>query len=212
MLHIVAWRTLWEHIWYNSTKVLRSLFHHASHRINLLFCLLFWPAHKYINPHIIHANALRHFFMGCGGFKAYAQILWYFFNQEVESNSPPLHYKLDLVTHFYLIEVSKNDAARPLRMSKGDVASAWLWLSIETYPFGTVIHPVIKLATLKPPCWREQMEKTHRDRVMSVEPQCFRFPGIEVLDHFNMGMRKLLRWLRPQTPSDYNYSRNLLKY
>lgn len=85
-------------------------------------------------------------------------------------------------------------------------------VTIETCPFGTVSHPIIKLATLKPPCWRDQMEKTHRDRDMPVEPQYFLFPGIQVLDHSNMGTRKLLRWLQPQTPSDYNYNRNVLKY
>lgn len=57
---------------------------------------------------------------------------------------------------------------------KADTASAWLWLANEPCPFRALGHPVIRLTTVKPPCWRDQMEKTQRWEV-PVELQHFPF-------------------------------------
>lgn len=49
----------------------------------------------------IQASPPQHgyFFTGCGGVKAYAHSFWYFYSQEVDSNSPPFDYGLALVTY-----------------------------------------------------------------------------------------------------------------
>ena len=65
-----------------------------------------------------HAHKCTQIFIH-GGFKTYAEILWYFFNQEVESNSSPREYGLALVTPLQSMECGRSEAV-------------WLWMRNHT--------------------------------------------------------------------------------
>lgn len=123
---MAGWRTLWECIGYNSTEA-----HEHSVTVLLLtkqasLSAFSYDQHTNINPHITHAQG--YFFTGCGGFKAYAHILWYFFSQEVVF-SPWLCVGFN--------DLLRDAARRWGWVVSSDEASAWLWLSTETCPLAT---------------------------------------------------------------------------